>query len=196
MNTTFQNTNTTFQNTNTTSQNTNTTFQNTNTTSQNTNTTKPTTKHDSIYIDPFHNQMNNNTYFNKMSKLSNECSVNKEIKDVIPDKVYSFNYDTLFNTEDLTQKYSFLRSTYEYKPYLEDENEQLFEYMHTNNPAEIRKICGNLDKEVCPSVSPCVLVNNTYCVPGNKRGPYISYANFNTDYYYYKNKCYGNCKGH
>lgn len=64
---------------------------------------------------------------------------------------------------------------------------------------EIEKKCSTLGKDVCASTNCCVLLGNETCVSGNERGP--SYQDHyrnpmipNRDYYYYKGKCYGNCK--
>jgi len=63
----------------------------------------------------------------------------------------------------------------------------------------IEKKCGTLDNETCASTECCVLFGGAKCVAGNERGPSIqsNYSDFlvkNRDYYYYKGKCYGNCK--
>ena len=64
---------------------------------------------------------------------------------------------------------------------------------------EIEKKCSTLGKDVCASTNCCVLLGNETCVSGNERGP--SYQDHyrnpmipNRDYYYYRGKCYGNCK--
>lgn len=65
----------------------------------------------------------------------------------------------------------------------------------------IEKKCSKLDKQLCASTNCCVLLGTNTCVAGNERGP--SYQDHyrnplikDRDYYYYKGKCYGNCKHH
>jgi len=53
--------------------------------------------------------------------------------------------------------------------------------------------CGKLTEYNCKRVGCCVYTSTNKCMAGNKNGP--SYDNSITDkidYYYYKNKCYGN----
>jgi hypothetical protein len=63
---------------------------------------------------------------------------------------------------------------------------------------ELEKKCSMLSKEQCSSTACCVLLGGTKCVAGDDKGPYRK-ANYtdisikNTDYYYYRGKCYGNC---
>lgn len=64
---------------------------------------------------------------------------------------------------------------------------------------EIEKKCSTLDKDMCASTNCCVLLGGDTCVAGNENGP--SYQDHyrnpmiqNRDYYYYRGKCYGNCK--
>lgn len=72
---------------------------------------------------------------------------------------------------------------------------------NAHSKMDIEKKCATLDKDVCASTSCCVLLGNETCVAGNEHGP--SYQDHyrnplipNRDYYYYKGKCYGNCKHH
>ena len=64
---------------------------------------------------------------------------------------------------------------------------------------EIEKQCSRLGTKHCASTNCCVLLGNETCVAGNEHGP--SYEDHyrnplinDRDYYYYKGKCYGNCK--
>lgn len=64
---------------------------------------------------------------------------------------------------------------------------------------EIEKMCEKEDPELCKHRSCCVLAgigNTEKCVAGSKLGPtYHTDDNgkdINYEYYYYKNKCYGN----
>ena len=111
------------------------------------------------------------------------------------DDIASFNYDALYNTDNLSPKYSFTNSSFLYKSYLTDENDYLNEVYFNKNPLELEKMCKGLDNTTCGLTSTCVFVGDDKCVPGNKRGPYTVYSDINLDYYYYKGKCYGNCPG-
>lgn len=58
--------------------------------------------------------------------------------------------------------------------------------------------CNELDHSSCKNSKCCVLFGGEKCVAGNHIGPTIksNYSDItiiNRDYYYYKNKCYGNC---
>ena len=59
------------------------------------------------------------------------------------------------------------------------------------------KSCNNLTNSNCNNVSCCVLLNGEKCVAGDISGPTFKTntdgTNINVDFYYYKNKCYGNC---
>lgn len=66
---------------------------------------------------------------------------------------------------------------------------------------EIEKQCSKLGTHHCASTNCCVLLGNSTCVAGNEQGPsyqdhYRNPAIPDRDYYYYKGKCYGNCKHH
>ena len=62
----------------------------------------------------------------------------------------------------------------------------------------IEKKCNSLDNETCASTDCCVLLGGEKCVAGSQTGPSIQ-SNYNdlslknTDYYYYRGRCYGNC---
>jgi hypothetical protein len=67
-----------------------------------------------------------------------------------------------------------------------------------NTLTNIEEKCNSLDNETCASTECCVLLGGAKCVAGNETGPsiqsnYTDYTLKNTDYYYYKGKCYGNC---
>jgi len=57
--------------------------------------------------------------------------------------------------------------------------------------------CNQLTKNNCKSSSCCVFVDNHKCVAGSAKGPTFETkpngSKINMDYYYYQNKCYGNC---
>jgi hypothetical protein len=65
---------------------------------------------------------------------------------------------------------------------------------------ELNTICKSITTDDCVASSYCALVGDGLsrpkCVPGNARGPYLSYSDINVDYYYYQNRCYGNCPGY
>ena len=107
----------------------------------------------------------------------------------------SFNYDSLYNTNDLTQKYSFIKSSFLYRPFSTNDNDYLSQVYYNNNPLEVQNMCANLDNTSCGLTSACVYVGNNKCVPGNVNGPYTTYSDVDMEYYYYKGKCYGNCPG-
>ena len=62
---------------------------------------------------------------------------------------------------------------------------------------KLEESCNNLTKENCNKVSCCVHINGSKCVAGSKNGAtYRTEKNgdkISVDYYYYKNKCAGNC---
>lgn len=72
---------------------------------------------------------------------------------------------------------------------------------NAHSKMDIEKKCSTLGKDVCASTNCCVLLGNETCVAGDEQGPSYQdhYRNpliSNRDYYYYKGKCYGNCKHH
>jgi len=65
-------------------------------------------------------------------------------------------------------------------------------------PNKLENACNNLDNNSCKMSGCCVSLGGTKCVAGNEQGPTMkyNYSNYlvkDRDYYYYKNKCYGNC---
>jgi hypothetical protein len=67
---------------------------------------------------------------------------------------------------------------------------------NTKSPSEINSLCNQLTKKNCKLSSCCVLLNGEKCVGGNKEGPTFyseKEKKINIDYYYYKDKCFGNC---
>jgi hypothetical protein len=65
-----------------------------------------------------------------------------------------------------------------------------------NDPDEINSLCNQLTQKNCKVSSCCVVLNGNKCVGGDKHGPTFHSENgkkINLDYYYYKNKCFGNC---
>ena len=56
--------------------------------------------------------------------------------------------------------------------------------------------CNKLTNDNCNSTNCCVLTNENKCKAGNKLGPIFNTdkngQTINIDYYYYRNKCYGN----
>lgn len=59
--------------------------------------------------------------------------------------------------------------------------------------------CNALDKRICMETNCCVVLGGEKCVAGDKTGPtnkshYSDRMIINRDFYYYRNKCYGNCK--
>jgi len=129
------------------------------------------------------------------SGLSRDIAESNLIQQADNTNVASFNYDSLYNTDNLTPKYSFMNSSFLYKSSLLDENDYLNEIYFNRNPLEMETVCKKLDNETCGLTSSCVYVGNNKCVPGNKKGPYTTYSDVNLDYYYYRGKCYGNCPG-
>ena len=69
--------------------------------------------------------------------------------------------------------------------------------IHLSND-ERDSICHNMTESSCMNSSCCVTVGKQ-CVYGNETGPFSNNiydsdeSNFDKDYYYYKNKCYGKC---
>jgi hypothetical protein len=68
---------------------------------------------------------------------------------------------------------------------------------HIGSTDKLESSCNNLTNSNCNEVSCCVNLNGNKCVAGNERGPIYKTEKtgdkINVDYYYYKNKCYGNC---
>ena len=71
---------------------------------------------------------------------------------------------------------------------------------HLGKPAELETACGELSKHSCTATSCCVWarMNSTEsCMSGNKHGPIFKHgtkgAPKTLDYYYFENKCKGNC---
>jgi len=67
-----------------------------------------------------------------------------------------------------------------------------------SNPDKIESICNSLSNDKCTKNTCCVLLGGQKCVAGNERGPskqatYSDVFVLNKDFYYYQEKCYGNC---
>ena len=66
-----------------------------------------------------------------------------------------------------------------------------------SNTVELNNACSTLTAENCNLTDCCVLLQGNKCVAGNENGPTYKTEKtgdkINVDYYYYKNKCYGNC---
>ncbi len=64
---------------------------------------------------------------------------------------------------------------------------------------EINERCKKISSDTnCKNSSCCVWLNGKTCVGGSENGPTYytddtTHSEINIDYYYYKNKCYGNC---
>ena len=71
--------------------------------------------------------------------------------------------------------------------------------LHDGKSNELEGACNKLTEDNCNKVSCCVYANGNKCVAGSQNGAtYKTDANnetINVDYYYYKNKCFGNCEG-
>jgi hypothetical protein len=70
---------------------------------------------------------------------------------------------------------------------------------HKNDTDALENACNKLEPTVCASTTCCALLGGSKCVSGDEKGPTIK-ANYgdtslqNRDYFYYRGKCYGNCK--
>jgi len=71
---------------------------------------------------------------------------------------------------------------------------------HLGKPAELETACGQLSKHSCTATSCCAwarMNSAESCVSGNKNGPIFKHGPGGTpktlDYYYFENKCNGNC---
>jgi len=71
---------------------------------------------------------------------------------------------------------------------------------HLGKPAELETACGKLSKDACTATSCCAwarMNSAESCVSGNKHGPIFKHgpdgAPKTLDYYYFENKCNGNC---
>lgn len=71
---------------------------------------------------------------------------------------------------------------------------------HLGKPAELETACGNMSKQSCTATSCCVwakMDSKESCVSGNQYGPIFKTqkngAPKTLDYYYFENKCSGNC---
>ena len=69
--------------------------------------------------------------------------------------------------------------------------------VHNGKNHMLEESCSKLTYENCNKVSCCVHINGNKCVSGSNAGTtYKTDKNgdkINVDYYYYKNKCTGNC---
>lgn len=68
---------------------------------------------------------------------------------------------------------------------------------HIGTTDKLEASCNKLTTTNCNEVSCCVNLNGKKCVAGSEKGPTYKTEKtgdkINMDYYYYKNKCYGNC---
>jgi hypothetical protein len=71
---------------------------------------------------------------------------------------------------------------------------------HLGKPAELETACGKMSKHSCTATSCCVwakMDSKESCVSGNQHGPIFKThkngAPKTLDYYYFENKCTGNC---
>jgi hypothetical protein len=71
---------------------------------------------------------------------------------------------------------------------------------HLGKPAELETACGKMSKHSCTATSCCVwasMDSKESCVSGNQHGPIFKThkngAPKTLDYYYFENKCSGNC---
>ena len=67
---------------------------------------------------------------------------------------------------------------------------------YRNDYNTLEEKCNNLSPENCKVPSCCVLLNGSKCVAGDMNGPiFLTEEGITIDYQYYynKNKCYGNC---
>lgn len=73
---------------------------------------------------------------------------------------------------------------------------------HLGNPAELETSCGKLSKHSCTATSCCVWAKMKMnaaetCMSGNRHGPIFKHGTSGApktlDYYYFENKCSGNC---
>lgn len=74
-----------------------------------------------------------------------------------------------------------------------------FCHFHQFDPTATESKCNSLDKNVCASTDCCVLLGGAKCVTGSKKGPFNKshYSDPQLpkkDHYYFKGKCYGNCR--
>ena len=69
--------------------------------------------------------------------------------------------------------------------------------MYQGNSGQLELACNKLTTDNCNKVSCCVQINGEKCVAGSQKGATYKTdkngGNINVDYYYYKNKCTGNC---
>ena len=71
---------------------------------------------------------------------------------------------------------------------------------HLGKPAELETECGKLSKNSCTATSCCVWASMNSvesCMSGNRHGPIFKHGTASApktlDYYYFENKCSGNC---
>jgi len=71
---------------------------------------------------------------------------------------------------------------------------------YLGKPAELETACGRMSKHSCTATSCCVwakMDSKESCVSGNQHGPIFKHgasgASKPLDYYYFENKCRGNC---
>jgi len=71
---------------------------------------------------------------------------------------------------------------------------------HLGKPAELETACSQLSKNSCTATSCCVwasMNSKESCMSGNRHGPIFKHGTASApktlDYYYFENKCNGNC---
>ena len=69
---------------------------------------------------------------------------------------------------------------------------------YLENTSELESACNKLTQKRCLETDCCVYTNSLKCSAGSSDGPTYKTDTdgkmINYDHYYYKNKCYGNCK--
>ena len=69
--------------------------------------------------------------------------------------------------------------------------------LNAGEPHKIEADCNTLHEDNCRATSCCIWINGQKCVAGNERGPRYHTDNnkdrINIDYFYYKDKCLGDC---
>jgi hypothetical protein len=140
------------------------------------------------YYNPGYNQSismspdtNPTDYFHSY-KLSNGLNNPTTVTDI--SNVQTFNEAKYFAGNNISEK--IIPDLYNKNP------------IYSVSQPELTTICKSLGNDDCVTSSYCTLVHDQNapfpkCVPGNSNGPFVSYSDINVDYYYFLNKCYGNC---
>jgi hypothetical protein len=110
-------------------------------------------------------------------------------------KYQSYNYVPNYEDSVFLSRATYLHT---YGGYTPTDVKKGFCETYKDDPEKLEALCRELPPDACASSSCCVLFGGSKCVNGTETGPkdrthYGDILMRNTDFYYYKGKCYGNC---